>query len=191
MAENKTFELRNPEEGPVTVSIARKIKQGFEKDYEQWEREVINEASKFPGYMGTNFLRPNSATQHKYIIIYRFDSYQNARKWEDSDIRQDWLKKIEPILEGEAVKQKKTGLEVWFELPEIEAEKPAPRYKMAIVLTVILYFLSVGLNIILRPLLKDVPLPVNIFVILVINVILMTWVIMPKVTYWLRDWLFK
>jgi len=179
------------DEGPITVTIARKIKVGFEKDYEQWEKDIIKEASKFPGYMGTNFLRPNSATQHKYIIIYRFDSYKNACYWEDSDVRHEWLKKIEPLLIGEAVRQKKTGLEVWFELPEIEAAKPAPRYKMAIVLTVILYFLSVGLNILLRPVLKDVPLPLNILIILVINVILMTWIIMPKVTYWLRNWLFK
>jgi antibiotic biosynthesis monooxygenase (ABM) superfamily enzyme len=84
-----------------------------------------------------------------------------------------------------------TGLEVWFELPEIEVDKPAPRYKMAIVLTVTLYFLSVGLNILLRPVLKEVPLPLNILIILIINVILMTWVIMPKVTYWLRNWLYK
>lgn len=183
--------IREMEEGPVTVSIARKIKQGAEARYEQWEKAIINEASKFPGYLGTNFLRPNDATQNKYIIIYRFDSYQNANAWETSEVRKKWLDKIAPYLEGEAVRQKKTGLEVWFELPEIEAAKPAPRYKMAIILTVTLYILSVSLNLLLRPILKDVPLPVNILVILVINVILMTWVVMPKVTYWLRNWLYK
>lgn len=188
---NNTKETRNPEEGPVTVSIARKIKPGFEKDYENWEKGVIKEASAFPGYMGTNFLRPTAGNNYRYIVIYRFDSYQSACHWEDSEERQKWLKKIEPYLIGEPVKQKMTGLEVWFDLPEIEADKPAPRYKMAIVLTVILYILSVGLNILLRPILKDVPLPVNILVVLVINVILMTWVIMPKVTYWLRSWLFS
>ena len=188
---DKTKKVNQPDEGPVTVSIARKIKKGYEKQYEDWEKAVINEASKFQGYMGTNFLRPNSATQYKYIIIYRFDSYQNACKWEDSEIRKSWLEKVDPLLIGEAERQKKTGLEVWFELPEIEAAKPAPRYKMAIVLTVILYFLSVGLNILFRPVLKDVPLPLNILIILVINVILMTWIIMPKVTYWLLNWLFK
>jgi len=179
------------EEGPVTVSIARKIKKGFEEAYEQWEKDVINEASKFPGYMGTNFLRPNSATQNKYIIIYRFNSYQHACNWEDSKVRQKWIEKVEPMLIGKADRQKMTGLEVWFELPEIEMAKPASRYKMAIVLTVTLYFLSVGLNILLRPVLKEVPLPLNILIILIINVILMTWVIMPKVTYWLRNWLYK
>lgn len=177
--------------GPVTVSIARKIKPGLENEYEKWEKDVIHEASKFPGYLGTNFLKPNSATKDRYIIIYRFDSYENACRWEDSEIRERWLNKVEPMLMEKPEHQKKTGLEVWFELPEIEATKPAPRYKMAIVLTVILYFLSVSLNLILRPVLKDVPLVVNILIVLVINVILMTWVIMPKVTYWLRNWLFK
>jgi len=183
--------VQKPEEGPVTVSIARKIKPGVEREYEAWEKAIIKEASSFPGYMGTSFIKPNSTSQDKYIIIYRFDSYEHACKWEDSQIRLEWLEKVEPMLIGEAEKQRKTGLEVWFELPEIEVAKPAPRYKMAIVLTVTLYFLSVGLNILLRPILKDVPLPINILVILVINVILMTWVIMPKLTFWLRNWLYK
>lgn len=188
---NSVNKNQEPNAGPVTVSIARKIKPGFENNYELWEKDVINEASKFTGYMGTNFLRPNSTTQNKYIIIYRFDSYENACKWEDSSIRHQWLEKIEPILIGEAVKQKKTGLEVWFELPEIEVAKPAPRYKMAIVLTVVLYFLSISLNLLLKPILDHVSLPINILVVLLINVILMTWVIMPKLTFWLRHWLFK
>ncbi len=53
---NSKSKLDNHEEGPITVSIARKIKKGFEKEYEHWEKSVITEASKFPGYMGTNFL---------------------------------------------------------------------------------------------------------------------------------------
>jgi len=191
MQEHKSENKNKPQEGPVTVSIARKIKPGFEKEYESWERAIIKEASGFPGYMGTNFLKPNSATKDRYIIIYRFDSYKNACRWEESNIRKKWLEKVEPMLMEKPEHQKKTGLEVWFELPEIETTKPASRYKMAIVLTVTLYFLSVGLNILLRPVLKDVPLFVNIFIILIINVVLMTWVVMPKVTYWLRDWLYK
>lgn len=181
----------NYTEGPVTVSIARKVKKGFEKDYEQWEKEVISAASQYPGYLGTNFLRPNTATENKYIVIYRFDSYHNACTWEDSSERKKWLKKVEPFLEGEAIKQKKSGLEVWFELPEIEASKPAPRYKMAIVLTIVLYILSVGLNMLLMPLLKHNAWQLNILIILIINVILMTWVIMPKLTKLLKNWLFK
>lgn len=185
------IQKENYEEGPITISIARKVKKGSEKEYEKWEKEVIQAAAKYKGYMGTNFLRPNSATEHKYIIIYRFDSYQNACKWEDSAERRKWLEKVDPFLEGEAVKQKKSGLEVWFELPEIEAAKPAPRYKMAIVLTVVLYILSVGLNMLLMPLLKHNAWQLNILIILIINVILMTWVIMPKVTKLLKNWLFK
>lgn len=187
---DKTNELNKQDQGPVTVSVARKIRPGYEKEYEKWEREVILEASKFPGYMGTNFLKPNSTTKHRYIIIYRFDSYENACEWEDSEIRKKWLDKVAPLLIGKPERQKKTGLEVWFELPEIETNKPAPRYKMALVLTVVLYFLSVSLNLILKPILDHVTLPVNILIVLLINVILMTWVIMPKLTFWLRNWLY-
>ena len=183
--------LEKHEEGPITVSIARKVKKGFEKDYEQWEKLVIKEASKYPGYLGTNFLRPNSATEHKYIIIYRFDSYQNACSWEESPERKKWLAEVESFLDGEPIKQKMTGLEAWFELPEIEVAKQAPRYKMGFILTGVLYVLSFGLNILLRPILDVLPWQLNILIILIINVLLMTYVIMPKLTYWLRNWLYQ
>ena len=183
--------LEKHEDGPVTVSIARKIRSGFEKKYEEWEKAVIGEASTFSGYLGTNFLRPNSATENKYIIIYRFDSYQNACIWEDSPERKKWLSVVEPFLDGEPTKQKMTGLEAWFELPEIEATKQAPRYKMGFILTVVLYVLSFSLNILLRPILEKTPWQLNILIILILNVLLMTYVIMPKVTYWLRNWLYK
>jgi antibiotic biosynthesis monooxygenase (ABM) superfamily enzyme len=188
---SKNNKQNNQQDGPVTVSIARKVKIGFEKKYELWEKAVIKEVANFPGYIGTNFLRPNSATENKYIIIYRFDSYLNARKWEDSLERKKWLSDVEPFLDGEPIKQKVTGLEAWFELPEIEATKQAPRYKMGFVLTVVLYVLSLGLNLLLRPVLERFPWQLNILILLIINVLLMTYVVMPKVTYWLRNWLYK
>lgn len=188
---DKDKKTQKPEEGPITVTISRKVKKGFEKKYEEWEKAVINEAAKFPGYLGTSFLRPNSATDYKYIIIYRYDSYENACHWEDSMERKKWLTEVEPFLDGEPIKQKVTGLEAWFELPEIETAKQAPRYKMGFVLTVVLYVISFALNILLRPILDTLPWQLNILIILIINVLLMTYVVMPKVTYWLRDWLYK
>ena len=79
----------------------------------------------------------------------------------------------------------------WFELPEIETKKQAPRYKMGFILTAVLYVLSFSLNVLLRPILEKTPWQLNILIILIINVLLMTYVVMPKVTYWLRDWLYK
>ena len=184
-------EKKNETSGPVTVSISRKIKPGLENEYKQWEKAIIAEAATFPGYLGTNFIRPNPPTENKFIIIYRYDSYENANRWEHSEVRKRWLEVVKPLLIGEPVKQKVSGLEVWFELPEITAAKPAPRYKMAIVLTVVLYILGLGVNYLLKSVLDPLPWQANIFVVLVINVILMTWFIMPKLTYLLRGWLFK
>lgn len=183
--------MNKQEEGPVTVSIARKIKPGLENEYKQWEKAIINEAAAFPGYMGTNFIQPKPATENKFIIIYRFNSYENANRWETSEIRKRWLKVVEPLVIGEPVKQKMSGLEVWFELPEIAAGKPAPRYKMAIVLTIVLYILSIGLNLLLKPVLGMMSWYLSVLVLLIINVLLMTYLIMPKLTYLLRNWLYR
>jgi antibiotic biosynthesis monooxygenase (ABM) superfamily enzyme len=67
-------------EGPVTVSISRTVKPRFEKDYEEWEKGVIKEASGFPGYLGANMIRPGAGTNYQNMTIYRFDSYVTSHK---------------------------------------------------------------------------------------------------------------
>jgi|TARA_R110000868_G_scaffold40927_2_gene140532 antibiotic biosynthesis monooxygenase (ABM) superfamily enzyme len=140
------------DEGPVTVCISRKIKSGCETKYEKWISGVIDAASDFVGHMGCNVLRPAPATGDKYVIIYRFDNYANCMKWELSYLRQQWLDKLESIVEGESSTCRNTGLEFWFDLPELPINKKPSPHKMALVLVVIVYILVMAINIIFESL---------------------------------------
>ncbi|MCP4596909.1 antibiotic biosynthesis monooxygenase [Neptuniibacter sp.] len=187
----KTQVCQPGDEGSVTVSISRKVKPGFEVEYEQWISGVIEAASSYPGHLGTNVLRPSQATNFEYVLIYRFDSYQHCQTWEQSDLRNQWLDKLDGLVEGEAKTQRGTGLEFWFDLPELPVQKHPRPEKMALVLIGVVYVLVLALNLIFAPWLEQMPLWLRILCVVVAQVLLMTYLVMPKVTRALKDWLYS
>jgi len=95
------------------------------------------------------------------------------------------------MLEGEPIRKKVSGLEVWFDLPEIEMTSQAPRYKMALIITIVLFALSVIQGLLFGQVLDAMPWPVRTLVIIVVNVMLMTYLLMPYLTKSLKKWLYQ
>ena len=185
-------QLTHPgDEGAITVSISRRVKPGYEAQYELWISGVIAAASTYSGHLGTNVLRPGPATNHEYVLIYRFDNYSNCQIWEKSSLRQSWLAKLSDMVEGDPITHRGTGLEFWFDLPELPVQKHPSAHKMALVLIPVVYSLVLMFNIVLEPWLADMSLWQHILVVVVLQVLLMTYVVMPRVTRLLQPWLYK
>jgi antibiotic biosynthesis monooxygenase (ABM) superfamily enzyme len=55
------------------------------------------------------------------------------KTWIESDIRQEWIERLQPLIEKPEAIQTLTGLETWFTLPDKPMKAPPPRYKMAVV----------------------------------------------------------
>jgi len=178
------------QEGPVTVSISRRVLPGREAEYEDWVRRIIAAASDFTGHLGVNVLRPSGKTDGRYVLIYRFDSWEHCQIWEKSETRANFVAELDGIVAGEAETRKVTGLEAWFDLPEVPAQKHAPQWKMAIVLVVVVFVVVYPLQLAVLPVTADWPHWLRTLTIAVIQVLLMTYVLMPKVTKLLRGWLF-
>lgn len=182
--------IRAGEEGPVTVTLVRRVRPGREADYEAWISGVIAAAGDFPGHHGAHVLRPRGAGG-EYVLIYRFDTYEHCRAWEESAVRAAWLDKLGDIVVGDTRVKRVTGLETWFDLPEVPVAAKPPPHKMALVLIVVVFAIVWPLNVLLQPLMTGWPLPLRIFIIAVIQVLLMTYWVMPQVTRLLKGWLFR
>jgi antibiotic biosynthesis monooxygenase (ABM) superfamily enzyme len=174
--------------GPVTISLARKVVSGREADYEAWLKSVSVEALKFPGHMGVNVIRP-AAASNEYVTIFRFDSYEHSTAWEHSKIRQEWLERLEGIVEGDVEVREGTGLEFWFSLPELPVANPSP-HKMALVLLVVVFALVTVIRFLLSMFASEWPVLAQSFVTVFSQVLLMTYVVMPRVTQLLQRWLY-
>lgn len=179
------------QECPVTVSVARKVKVGKEAEYEDWLRGVTAASRQFRGHQGSNVLRPSDATKGEYVIIYHFDTYAHAQAWEESAEREAWVARLPDLVEGEATRKHVTGLEFWFDLPSVPVAAKPVQYKMAMTLAVVVYSMVMLLSTILGPLIRDWPFWGKLLVVVPIQVTLMTYVVMPRVTQLLKHWLFR
>ncbi len=180
----------DPSSGSVTVCIRWKIKRGKEREFDDWLAGVGRAASQFPGHQGLTVLRPASAGSQEYVYIFRFDTYPHLQCWEESPERQAWVARARELTEGESRKQVVTGLEYWFALPELPAGSPPPRAKMAFVTLLAIYPLSLALPALLAPALTPVPALLRSLVVSVLLILLMTYVVMPRMTRLFARWLY-
>jgi uncharacterized protein len=193
----------NKHSKPVTVIVKRIAKKDKIKEFEEWLSGMSKEVSRQEGSMGIDIIRPSPNGSNKskieYVIIFRFNSYENLAKWEKSPIRNEWLQKGRKLVEADPDVQKMTGLEFWF-TPYFKDEsspmiplKPPQRYKMVIVtipvISILIFTLVPQIHILTEML--SIPFPVRLVIAITITVLLMTYVIMPLLTKLLRHWLFK
>ena len=182
--------LTQRDDPPVTAVASRLVKPGSEQQFEEWVSGILAAANAFPGYLGSEVLRPSEHDDNEYKIVFRFDHASNLHAWENSEERHRWLRKSRPLLHEEAKVQVLTGLETWFTLPSKPGEPAPPRYKMAIVtwlavfpvVSVIFAFFGQWLNLL--------PTLLRTLVFTLVMVTLMTYVIMPRMTRLFSFWLY-
>jgi uncharacterized protein len=185
--------LSSPPEGgagPVITTVTRWVKPGHELPYERFLEGINAAASRYPGHLGVEVFRPQSAAAGEYRIVYRFDTGEHLRAWLDSDERAAWLERAEPHVIGPMRTQFLTGLETWFTLPGRPAAPPPPPYKMALLTWITIFPLITLVVIALDPLLEGLPRVPRLAITTAVTVPIMTWLVMPRVTRLLRRWLY-
>ena len=176
--------------GPVTATVTRRVKPGHEAAYEKFLADISGAAKAFPGYLGEEVFRPAGGSGGEYRIVYRFDSPAHLRGWLDSSERAAWLNRAEPHVVGPMRTQVLTGLESWFTLPTRPGAPPPPAYKMAVLTWVTIFPLITLVVVVSAPLIGHLPLVPRLAVTTLVTVSLMTWVVMPRVTWLLHRWLY-
>jgi antibiotic biosynthesis monooxygenase (ABM) superfamily enzyme len=174
----------------VTAVISHIVRPGREQGYEAWFHGIAADARKFKGHLGVSTIRPHDHAHPEYVVILKFDCYNNLKTWIESDIRQEWIERLQPLIEKPEAIQTQTGLETWFTLPDKPMKAPPPRYKMAIVTWLGVFFTISILNRLLVPLLAGLPVLLRTLLVTGLTVALLTYVIMPRLTQLFRKWLY-
>ena len=87
---------------PVTVTVARTVAPGSEDKFRVWATRLLQEASRFDGYLGGTVLEPGSS-DNEFHIVTRFDDALSLRVWERSDVRQALLNDADGLIESARV----------------------------------------------------------------------------------------
>lgn len=86
------------------------------------------------------------------------------------------------IFAADAAWERMTGLEFWFDPPPgTRVSQPVP-HRMALVLIAVVFCLVMLLNLALGPLIAGWPVALRVITTVTIQVVLMTYVIMPRLT---------
>jgi len=175
----------------VTFIIQHRVRTANRERYEAWLRDVGREAERYSGHLGTNVIRPPD-DRGQYTIIIRFDRYEHLRDWVESDTRRDFIRRVEPILEGGDRIEIKSGLDFWFTPPGVRAPN---RFTQFLLTFSAIYPLTLLVPAGLAPAIEAWPLLGNLLIsrFLVAGVIvwLMVYVIMPRLTRAVADWLYR
>lgn len=178
------------EESPVTVMVTRRVKPGHETEFEASLSGIVAASSAFSGHLGATMFRPDRPGESQYGVVFKFDRESNLQLWLDSPERKEWLARIDKHAAEEAKVRVMTGLETWFTLPSKEATRPLPRYKMAVLTWIAIFPLVTVMLLVLQPPLSILPFPVPIMIMTALLTVLMTYLVMPRLTRLCARWLY-
>ncbi|MEL6169026.1 MAG: antibiotic biosynthesis monooxygenase [Pseudomonadota bacterium] len=166
----------------VTIVVRQRVKQGREAEYEAWLKRMTEGASaNFPGYIGVGFHRPANPGD-TYRQIFRFDSVEQLEEFERSDYRAAMLAEGAHLFEADPTFERMTGLEFWFDPPKgTKVPQPSP-HRMALVMIVVVFTMILILSSIIGALTPSWPQPLRLLMTVTIQVCLMTYVVMPRLT---------
>ena len=184
-----TREIEGDTEHPVTIVVTRTVKAGHAEAYEAWLQALLEDARSLKGYLGAEVLRPIGGSR-EYTSVFRFASVADLRAFEASELRRRALEAVAPHVEGDAVWRELTGLELFFEPPAGTVVPQPSRWRMAIVLVLVVYLLVLSIGTGVSIVLAEVPGQVRLLVTIALEVLLLTYVVMPRLTRWLAWWIY-
>ncbi|MEL7244627.1 MAG: antibiotic biosynthesis monooxygenase [Cyanobacteria bacterium J06573_2] len=171
----------------VTAVISHYIRPGREPGYEDWLTGISEAARQFAGHCGVTILRPQPG-RTEYVIILRFDKYDNLCKWMKSSERKQWIERAKPLIEKPENVQYLTGLEALVSLPNT-ASAPPPKYKTAFVTWIGVFVCASILGYFLGPYVAPLPFLLRQAIMTGITVLLLAYVVMPRLTKLFYKWL--
>jgi len=126
------------------------------------------------------------------VSIFRtlFDRASNLRIWQKSETRSQWLARAESLCLEKPTVQILTGLETWFTLQSTKLSSRPPRYKMAVIVLITILPIKILNKFTLVPLLSSLPFLLRSLITSIIMVLMMAFVIMPRMTRLFSRWLY-
>jgi len=168
--------------------VRRHAKPGCEVAYEAMVRGMFKEAMSFPGFLSAELITPESPGE-EYQIIQRFATESDLDRWNASEERMVWLERLRPLTDGEPEYRLLNGLDAWFSPTVIPATAHPPKWKMTIVSWLGIFPTVALLLAFVAPLLTDLHFMFRTAIFTAIVAVMMSYLVMPRISRWMAWWL--
>jgi uncharacterized protein len=185
--------MSNSKNRAVMMLVSRRVKPGYEAEFERLMEQFIDAAANFPGCLGAQLVHPGDEVDVEdslYHAVLAFENPDSLRAWQNSSERLQWLTEASAYIEGQAMVREVSGLAHWFQTSTNPTQAPPPRWKVAVVTWLGIFPTVYLLFLLLSDVLAPWPLLPRIMVITVLVVTLMTWLVAPQLTRLLKPWLY-
>jgi antibiotic biosynthesis monooxygenase (ABM) superfamily enzyme len=173
----------------VTKIVDRIPRPGMEQQLEQAIKDLINAAMRYPGHLGVTVTRPAPPVQPGFRLVYRFDTCDHMRAWEESPEYGPLVAAANRFTQGEPQRSVLSGLEAWFTLPG-KPTAPPPRGKITVLTWIgifpLVFAYSQLANFVLP---AATPAIARIAIVTALVVPTMAYVVGPLLTRAFRGWL--
>lgn len=88
----------NRSDTTVTAIIVHDPSRENWSKYERWLLDIAQACKRFDGYLSTDVIRP-VGSQTTFTVIIRFSSITTLQTWMESDLRREFLYRIDDLLE--------------------------------------------------------------------------------------------
>lgn len=172
---------------PIHVAIIRRVKPGFEAEFQKELREFIQASFSHSSVQGANILvPPPGSNSREFGILRTFVNEQERDAFHETPMFKAWAEKIAPLTEGAPEVRQLSGLEAWFRGPQ----SPPQKWKMAVLIWVAVWPISMTVRSVLEPLIgKSVPPVLFGGTVAAGIVITLTWIAMPLLVRVAHSWL--
>jgi uncharacterized protein len=154
-----------------------------QEEFARWADDVDRAAAGFAGHLGAVRLHDSQGLHH---LVYRFDSAEHLDAWEQSDTRNELLRRGNRISDPRS--SRSSDLAPWFTLRQRDVP---PKWKRFMTTWAAAYPCLLTIATLLKLIFPGLPqsaaLAVNSFVLTA----LLTWVIQPRLSRRARPWLLR
>jgi uncharacterized protein len=173
---------------PIHIAITLRVRTTHVAEFEQALADFASRSLTEPGARGMQCLYPPpGSSSTEYGILRSFATASDRDAFYRSALFRDWLARIEPMVEGKSTRWQLHGLEAWFR--NNRGPMP-PRWKMALLTWIAVWFSSMLVRAIVAPVLgPKIPQVVEAGLVAAGVVLILTWVAMPFLVKLAQPWL--
>ena len=181
----------------VSFVVRHRVRAGAHTAYEAWLVETMRVAAGFPGHQGVQVVRP-AAGGVDYTIIVNFATHDDATRWHQSAERARLIEAVQPQLASAEQVSVSAGIDYWFQPESSTAGEPPvkpPAWKQWLITTSVIWPLTMVVPWAFGPVFKTIP-ALGLYgvahgILAAVIVAIVVWVIMPRYTQLVHDWLFR
>jgi antibiotic biosynthesis monooxygenase (ABM) superfamily enzyme len=172
----------------VTRIIHRRANSGQERQYEELVRGMLAACSRAPGYLFSIVIPPRAGGE-EFHIVQCFIKQAALDAWRHSKESAEWHHRLRDVSAHDPEYREFKASDLWFSATGLEGEKRPARWRMAVVAWIGIFPLASLAVAFLFPLLTALPYILRMMFVTALIVLVMYWIVMPRLLHWLGWWL--